>query len=186
MLISDEYRKMNEGLHENKKMYGTSGAKWAPHVVDMSERLATKDVLDYGCGKSTLAQNLPFDIKEYDPCVPEKAARPEPADIIVCTDVLEHIEPECLDEVLDDLYVLMKKVGLFTIHNGPAKKHLADGRNAHLIQENEKWWLEKILKRFEMWSFRRNQGENHSEDNCVLEYVVYVTPRESYAKELLK
>ena len=33
---------------------------------------------------------------------------------------------------------------------GPAGKVLADGRNAHLIQKPSSWWLEKIIKHFEV------------------------------------
>src|SRR2546430_16920263 len=42
--------------------------------------------------------------------------------------------------VLDDLRRCVKKIGYFTIHTGAAQKKLADGRNAHLIQEGEMWW----------------------------------------------
>ena len=70
--------------------------------------------------------------------------------MVVCIDVLEHIEPECLDDVLDDLQRLVIKYGFFTIHTGPAQKVLPDGRNAHLTQEPLSWWNEKLESRFTM------------------------------------
>lgn len=180
MLITEEYKKLNKTMHDEKPAYGTSGIKWADSVINMADRINSQDVLDYGCGKSTLANNLPFDINEYDPCIPGKDDAPEPADIVVCTDVLEHIEPESLDAVLNDLHRLTKKVCLLTIHNGPAQKTLPDGRNAHLIQEDERFWLGAILARFQLWSYIRNQGVHHKEDFNVLEYVVYCTPRPEF------
>ena len=89
----------------------------------------------------------PRDYYPYDPSFPEYGEA-RPADLLVCIDVLEHIEPELLDNVLDDLQRLVINTGLFTIHTGPAGKVLADGRNAHLIQEGYDWWVEKLDKRF--------------------------------------
>lgn len=156
--ISEEYRALNRSLHE-QPAYGTSGQKWAPHVTQLCREFLTTDVLDYGCGKGTLGKTLPFVIKEYDPCVEGKEAFPSPADVVVCTDVLEHIEPDHLEAVLDDLRRLTKKAGFFTVATVPAMKTLSDGRNAHLIQEKSGWWLPKFLTRFELTFFQDFGGE---------------------------
>ena len=145
MLISPEYVALNEELHRRKPSYGTNNTKDYIHIVrQLMEFLGTKDILDYGCGKGDLARFLDFPIKEYDPAIPEKSAIPEPADIVVCTDVLEHVESECLDDVLSDLRRCVKRVGLFIIPTHPSSKFLADGRNAHLIQKGKTWWEERI------------------------------------------
>jgi hypothetical protein len=73
-------------------------------------------------------------------------------------DVLEHIEPDCLDDVLDDLKRVTKGIGFFTVACGPAAKVLPDGRNAHLIQEPPEWWLPKLLERFDLYTFQRMPG----------------------------
>ncbi len=176
MLISEEYRKLNEDLHDTNKPYGSSGHKWAKHILGLSQHLGTRDIIDYGCGKSTLALNLPFDIKQYDPAIEKYKEKPEPADILVCTDVLEHIEPECIVDVLNDIHSLTKKIAFLVIHNGPAKKVLADGRNAHLIQENEAWWLTMLFPKFQLQQFSCLMGDNHTDENSVLEYIIAVTP----------
>ena len=75
--------------------------------------------------------------------------------MVACIDVLEHVEPQCLESVLDDLKRLTKRVGLFTVHTEPAKKTLPDGRNAHLIQQPPSWWLPKFLSRFDLVVFQR-------------------------------
>jgi hypothetical protein len=117
-------------------------------------------LLDYGCGKGRLFKNLKADhkmtLQAYDPGVSEYSSPPVSAEMVACIDVLEHIEPECLDEVLDDLERLTEVVGLFTVHCGPAVKVLPDGRNAHLIQQPPEWWLPKIMDRWELQSFNRD------------------------------
>jgi hypothetical protein len=85
----------------------------------------------------------------YDPAFPEYG-EPKTADIVCCIDVLEHIEPLLLNNVLDDLHRIVSKAGFFTIHTGPAIKVLLDGRNAHLIQEPSSWWLKRLTDYFEV------------------------------------
>ena len=68
--------------------------------------------------------------------------------MVTCIDVLEHIEPEYLEDVLDHLEELTEVVLFASIHTGPAGKTLDDGRNAHLIQKPMEFWLPKIWERF--------------------------------------
>lgn len=159
MLISETYRQLNEDLHIRRDDYGKYGSKWAPAVFTLCAQQNTTDVLDYGCGKGTLNLHLPFSIQQYDPAVPKWSDTPEPADIVVCTDVMEHVEPDCLDDVLDDLQRLTVKVLLLNVATRPAAKTLADGRNAHLIVEQMPWWKEKIEKRFSVYMTDYNEGE---------------------------
>ena len=60
-----------------------------------------------------------------------------------------------MDDVLDDLKRIVGMLGFFTIATGPAKKHLPDGRNAHLIQQPMAWWLPKMLDRFEVQTVQK-------------------------------
>ncbi len=72
------------------------------------------------------------------------------ADLVCCIDVLEHIEPEFIDNVIKELSLITTNLGFYTIHMGPAGKVLADGRNAHLIQKPTSYWLEKFIEYFEI------------------------------------
>lgn len=160
MRISEEYKKLNEDLHNSSEHYGTSGKKYFKEILELSTSLGTTDILDYGCGKGTLANHLPFSIKQYDPAVEKYSSDPEAADIVVCTDVLEHIEPELLDNVLDHIKSKTKKVSFFIIHNELALKTLNDGRNAHLIVEKPAWWINKLSEYFDVWSFMKAQNQS--------------------------
>lgn len=143
-LISEQYREANKQLYETDQCYGMSGHREAAKVARIAHELQSTDILDYGCGRRTLEEALGIPIQNYDPCIPGLDTPPEPADIVVCSDVLEHIEPDCLDAVLADIYRLTRKVAYLMIANRPALKALPDGRNAHLIQEGPEWWLPKI------------------------------------------
>jgi hypothetical protein len=151
-LISSTYREMNARLHRENLGYGVGGGKHAPTVRKLVDAIGktspNPSVLDYGCGKGYLAKALPFPIWEYDPAIPDKDESPRPADIVCCFDVLEHIEPERLVLVLDDLRRVTRQVGYFVIHTGPSSKLLADGRNAHLIQQPAAWWRARLEKFF--------------------------------------
>lgn len=152
-LISEEYRSLNEQLHKTNVGYGAGGAKHTDVVLKLTAQLnkagsPPPSVLDYGCGRGLLAKSLPFPIAEYDPAVPGKQDSPRPADLVICSDVLEHIEPERLLYVLKDLQRCVKQMGYFIIHTKASSKLLADGRNSHLIQEGRLWWKQKLRQFF--------------------------------------
>jgi hypothetical protein len=152
--ITPEYRELNRKLHEHAD-YGISGESYAPFVMGACKLADSREILDYGCGKRTLEKALGFPIQNYDPCIEGLDAAPAPRDVVVCTDVLEHIEPECLDDVLDDLKRVTRRVGVFVIATRPAAKNLPDGRNAHLIQQPESWWIERLAARFRVVHVKR-------------------------------
>ena len=158
MLISETYRAIQQSLHENPG-YGLASVHYAPQVASLVREQQVRELLDYGAGKGRLGEELewlvPWEltVRRYDPAVPAWAAAPSPCDFVACIDVLEHIEPALLDNVLDDLRRVTAGLGFFTVHTGPAGKVLPDGRNAHLIQEPPRWWLPRFLERFELLNF---------------------------------
>lgn len=166
ILISDGYRKQQEHLHETQ-VYGTASIEKAPTVAKIMNNLGISKLLDYGSSKlcnlfKTLTNERlvthKFQYMPYDPAVEKYADRPDPAEMVCCIDVLEHIEPDLLDNVLNDLERVTEAVGFFTVHCGPAAKVLQDGRNAHLIQKPPEWWLPKIMERFELQNFARTES----------------------------
>lgn len=176
MLISDAYREQQKHLHATTE-YGVASAQYAPQVARLIETHKVDTLLDYGAGSrltliKTIGENRlcqrKFQYIPYEPAVAEYADTPEPAEMVVCLDVLEHIEPECLDEVLDDLKRVTLRLGFFSISCQPAKKILLDGRNAHLIQEPPQWWLPRITDRFCLQTFQKTSDG----------FVVLVSPGE--------
>lgn len=123
-----------------------------------TERFRT--ALDFGSGKGTLAKAIGerFPIAEYDPAIPGKDETPEPAELVICTDVLEHIEPVHLNAVLRELARLSQRKLFFNIALREASKTLPDGRNTHLIVKPAEWWREKLERFFyiALWQDRGN------------------------------
>ncbi len=155
MLISEEYRRQNVLMHE--RTYGVCGRVYIPLAINIYLNHDCDDILDYGSGKGAVSERCPnLNIRNYDPAIPEFSADPSPADMVICLDVMEHIEPECLEDVLKHISSLMKKVGLFNISLRKARKNLPDGRNTHLIVEEPEWWLPKIMKHFKLREFSRS------------------------------
>lgn len=151
-LITEAYRAEQASLHANGN-YGNMGVKYGALISALLRSTGAKSLLDYGCGsrRSLLKTlELPADAvyEGYDPAVPAYADRPLPAELVCCIDVLEHVEPDLLDNVLDDLAELCDPFGFFTVHSGPAIKVLSDGRNAHLTQQGLEWWLPRLEQRF--------------------------------------
>lgn len=159
--ISPEYLAIQQGLHESPN-YGVASIEFAPLVSDFLTRSQAKSLSDYGAGKQNLKMALEklgktgFEYFPYDPAFPEYGA-PQPADLVCCIDVLEHIEPDYVAAVIADLASITRHLGFFSIATAPALKLLPDGRNAHLIQKPSSWWLPKLCQHFEIMQLQRIQ-----------------------------
>ena len=151
-MISPEYRQLLELTHA-KMPWGTASLNEIDRIVSLLRQYQITHVLDYGAGQQNLAKKLPdlvsnLIVDSYDPGIPAIASAPAPAELVCCIDVLEHVEPEYIDQVLDDLQRVVANLGYFTIAVTPATKILEDGRNAHLIVQPVEWWAQKIQARF--------------------------------------
>jgi hypothetical protein len=148
MLITDSYRDLNAKLHDHNPGYGRGGWTWIGPLLHFMRAADATDLIDYGAGKGTLARWMPpeYTVVNYDPVTYPDL--PEPADFVVSLDVLEHIEPECLDAVLDHIRALTKKAAFLLIATREARKVLEDGRNAHLIVQPADWWFHRVNLRF--------------------------------------
>jgi 2-polyprenyl-3-methyl-5-hydroxy-6-metoxy-1,4-benzoquinol methylase len=152
-LISDEYRDQNRLLHKGNSGFGSSGRKNADATKALAAEYMASTVLDYGCGKRGLEAALAgsgLEVRNYDPAIDGLEADPQAADIVICGDVLEHIEPDCLDDVLKHLASKIGKIGYLVIACRHAEKNLPDGRNAHLIVQGPAWWLHKISEHMQI------------------------------------
>ena len=145
--FSQDYKASQQHYHEICPEYGTSGS--AARIVKSLSAQIKGTVLDYGCGKQALQRALPdVEIVGYDPFIPGLDKEPEAADIVVCADVMEHVEVEYVRGVLDHIQSLTKKVAVFIIQCAPAQKTLPDGRNAHITLMPHDWWFKRVKERF--------------------------------------
>jgi 2-polyprenyl-3-methyl-5-hydroxy-6-metoxy-1,4-benzoquinol methylase len=152
MLYSLEYQQVLEREH-NSHQWGIVGQRYHKLAYQLCQKHQVSTMLDYGSGQGSLTQamlNSSIQVTEYDPGRPEHADSPAPHAVVFCCDVLEHVEPECIDAVLKDLQRVCLQEGFFTVATTPAGRYLNDGRNAHLIVKPIEWWHEKISQYFDI------------------------------------
>ena len=149
-LYSQNYLRQLENVHNTTtKGFGNKIKKIKAFETCM-EKWKPQSLLDYGCGKGAMLQQLrqkyPFlHCLGYDPAVSIYSQKPKQKfDVVFCNDVLEHVEPLYLDNVLQFIEHHSKKYVWLRIDTQPANKILSDGRNAHLIIENEDWGRERL------------------------------------------
>lgn len=163
-LISDEYTKQLIELHSISKSFG-SKANEKEYIIGLINNYDIKSYLDYGCGKGAMVNEITnafpnIDVVGYDPGIIKFNSIPKQAEFVSAIDVLEHIEPEYIDNILSHIYSLFTKICYLEISCAPAGRKLPDGRNAHLIQEDSIWWKNKLLK--------------YCNDDNIIDYVVNV------------
>jgi len=148
MALSEEYKKELEILHD-RKTFG-KGKTVPLSVKKLLSSGNISSMLDFGAGQGKTSAGIKerfpdIELYTYDP-VTFPIELPEKVDFIYSSDVLEHVEPDLIDETLQDLCNRASKYQYHLIACHPAKKALSDGRNAHLIIENPEWWKNKIEK----------------------------------------
>jgi hypothetical protein len=153
-MISPEYKALLEQEHATTAWGMTAQGK-TKTINKLALEIGEKKILDYGAGrggfKQAMAKEFPeYEITEYEPGRRELSQPPEPHNFVICIDVMEHVEPDHVDAVIDDLKRVTLRYAYVTISTEPAFKILKDGRNAHLTIELYPWWIEKFSKRFEI------------------------------------
>ena len=151
-MYSKEYIKQLQSLHADaSRPQGFGGkAKKLGLFHDYMTQWNPRTLLDYGCGKGLILNNLKnlypnTHCHGYDPAVKMFDRAPvENFECVFSNDVLEHIEPEHIVSVLLHINDLASKYIWLRIDTMPARKILSDGRNAHLIQESDDWWYNII------------------------------------------
>lgn len=145
---------MYENLHKEHPEYGTGGTEILPALSCIIDYLSPKSILDYGCGKGGLVAALEdrypnIDVYGYDPAVERFSSMPvEKADLVVCTDVLEHIPEEELPETIERIASISMNA-FFHLHHGKAIFYLESGENAHCTIWTQEQYRELFSKYFQ-------------------------------------
>ena len=149
------YKEMHQ---QNPNMF--PGASIRHHIQPIGDIIKDKKaetILDYGCGQGK--QYTEWKVHEqwgvdmpvlYDPAVEKYENKPDGIfDGVVCTDVLEHIPRQIIENVLVEIFSYSKKFSYLVIAMFPAGEILPDGRNAHVTLYDKSWWtplLERTRK----------------------------------------
>lgn len=155
---SPEYRRELQAAHADhfgaahKGKWGRSGHRhWNP-VKAFMDRLGAKWVLDYGSGAESFKVEAERDksqgyrVEQFDVGT-DKIALPKQVDVCFSSDVLEHVEPEKIDNVMRFLFLIARKGGWHKIALKPANKILPiTKRNAHILLRSPEWWADAFRK----------------------------------------
>jgi len=160
--LLDSYKELHK---EEGKFRGISLVPLVPTLFNIIKENNCKTLLDYGCGKA-----IPYSKKEcksiglkkpvqelcnldsfdlYDPAYPKyNKLSKKKYDIVVCTDVMEHIAEQDIDYVLKDILSHSKKTVFLNISCQPALKHFKEGKfkgqNVHISVFDGVWWSDKV------------------------------------------
>ena len=187
--LLDSYKELHK---EEGKFRGISLVPLVPTLMKMIKENNCKTLLDYGCGKA-----IPYSKKEcksiglkkpvqelcnldsfalYDPAYPKyNKLTKKKYDIVVCTDVMEHIAEQDIDWVLKDILSHSKKTVFLNISCQPALKYFKKGKfkgqNVHVSVFNGTWWSDKVKN---IWNdFQRLKiyiicvGKDYTHIDCI-------------------
>jgi SAM-dependent methyltransferase len=153
MKYLDEYRR----LHGEGKFPGRSMLQYVPQIADLVAKYKSKTILDYGCGEGRQwsherAQNvIGCDIPTlYDPGTAAWSARPSGKfDGVICTDVMEHVPEEELQDVVEDIADFAEQWAFISVCCRPSKlMRFQDGTNIHVTIHPFSWWKEFMETHF--------------------------------------
>ena len=110
---------MNEWIEQYKQYHADQNTNYPGnnlkpqlhHILDLIQDMKPETLLDFGCGKGTPLDTLSsewMNIYSYDPIM-HPIELPEAVDLVYSRDVLEHIEPEQIDTVLENLFTIGTK-----------------------------------------------------------------------------
>ena len=147
---------LNQELHNTDSSYGSqSWTQLAKALNPLTIKGNVNSLLDYGCGKGSFISTCQkifssrVKIYGYDPGNKDYEKLPEGSfDLVTSLQVLEHLEHHEIEETLSNIRRKTKKVALLVVDLKPAKKTLADGRNAHIMLAPPEWWLGKVYSYF--------------------------------------
>ena len=141
MSLYDIYLEQAKLYHQEDKIWqGTSIINYIPKINQIIKDKDIKTILDYGCGK---AKHHPKEWKaiKYDPAIQEYQNKPQDKyDLVISTDVLEHIPVENLKQTINEIFGYSNKWVFVSVCCRKAEAILPNGYNAHATIESAKWW----------------------------------------------
>lgn len=147
-------------MHADREAAHFPGRSCLAHAWEIRRMIIDEEIstlIDYGCGLGRqYSEERVHDWwgvtpTLYDPAVPEFAEKPDgDFDGAICTDVLEHVPEEELDDLLAEIYGYARKAVFFTICCRKAKRCLPDGKNCHVTIRPTEWWHQKLRRQVKM------------------------------------
>ena len=141
------YIEQHRLAHENPREFrGRALPGHVAHIDQLCQQHGCRTILDYGCGK---AQCWPAHwqgrVTGYDPAYGPYSTRPRGQyDMVICTEVMEHVPESAVAETLRHIFQLGSKWAYLSICTRPSDKLLPDGSNKHLTVRPQEWWDQQL------------------------------------------
>jgi hypothetical protein len=153
--IAGAYREMAEG---GWQFQGLSILQHADCIGKFIREVGATSMLDWGCGGAA-AYDSPHklwhqwgferkDVMLYDPSFKKFRALPaHKADIVICSDVLEHIMPGEVNAFIINLFARANKAVWASVCCREAKKTFPNTTiNLHVTIKPYEWWQDKFTR----------------------------------------
>lgn len=146
------YRAMAE---QGENFHGLSIVQHRDQIKRLIEKHGASTLLDFGCGRGD-AYWIPHYLHRYwgvprpelyDPSFDSHDKLPMTGhqfDGVLCSDVLEHIPAEDVDEFIAGLFGYAKKFVWASVCCRAAKKTFPDGTNLHVTIQPLGWWKRRF------------------------------------------
>lgn len=147
MRYEEEYKR----LHTSGVFAGYSLLHFADNIYNMIKDTGSYTVLDYGSGKGYQYSKKKIDlywgveVDCYDPGYEPFNTLPNKMyDGVVCTEVMEHIPEDEIDNAMYNIFARANKFVFLSVSLVPAAKTFTNGDNVHVTLKTKEWWNEKI------------------------------------------
>lgn len=138
-------------LHETGVFAGYSLLHFADNIYNMIRDTGSYTILDYGSGKGYQYSKKKIDlywgveVDCYDPGYgPFNILPNKTYDGVVCTEVMEHIPEDEVDDAMTKIFARANKFVFMSISLGVASKTFSDGKQIHVTLKTKDWWNEVI------------------------------------------
>jgi hypothetical protein len=171
-LITEGYRRLQRDLH---RRYEYDIGNSVPEALQLVRVLRPSErpvrLLDYGSGRGTLKRAIEADpvlaemiqVWEYDPTVKGCDIPPDRGShFVACLNVLDHVEPECLDDVLAHMALCTLETCIMVISMRTSSRIMKDGRQAHICLLPAEEWRAALERHFTVglfWDRTRTSGD---------------------------
>lgn len=138
-------------IHSQNPDYG-AGSRHYEYVRALLLYFGFSSALDYGCGKGILADQITRSgvsiCGKFDPAIPEyDRLPPDSFDVVINTDVLEHIPEIEIPHFLGGLRSVSNNA-IIIPHLAKARQILPNGENAHCTIKSPEEWQTMLQQAF--------------------------------------
>lgn len=154
-MISKAYQRKITEYHKTHRWGGAVEGK-AFEIECIAKDNGCSTILDFGCGYGALNNKIgnKLEVTEYDAGIDGKNKLPVGKfDMVVCCDVMEHVEPMFVDQTIDWLYYYATKMIYLSICCAPSLEAFPDGSNLHLTIQTPSWWMSRFEERGSKFSY---------------------------------